>query len=112
VWRIGLLSPDARSGEQSLAGDLATKVDHVRIYAQAYWLRLGLSGLAVLVFVLLLRRGGVQMEGLAERDGGAPSVFLTPYAAAILLGLLVSRPLRPNPPFAFQQMVLAIGMIA
>ena len=115
VWRIGLPSLDAGSGGPSLAGDLATKVDNVRIYARAYWPRLVLSGLVVLVLMLLLRRGHGQLEGLAEREGAlrsAPSGFQAPYAAAILLGLLVSRPLRPNPPFAFQQMVLAIATTA
>jgi potassium-dependent mechanosensitive channel len=115
VWRTGLASLDPRRGELSLARDLATKIDNVRIYARAYWLRLLLSGLVVLVLMLLLRRGRFQMEGLAERDGvsgSAAFAFRTPYATAILLGLLVSRPLRPNPPFAFQQMMLAIATTA
>lgn len=115
VWRIGLASLDPRHGGLSLAGDLATKVDNVRIYARAYWLRLVLSGLIVLACVLLLRRGRFQMKGVAEHDGApgwGPSVIQTPFAAATLLGLLVSRPLRPNPPFAFQQVMLVIATTA
>jgi small-conductance mechanosensitive channel len=115
VWRIELASLDPRRGGLGLAGDLATKMENVRIYARAYWLRLVLSGLMVLAFVLLLRRGSFQMGGLAEHEGApgrAPSVIQTPFAAATLLGLMVSRPLRPNPPLAFQQVILVIATTA
>jgi len=115
VWGIGLASLDPRRGGLGLAGDLATKIKNVRIYARAYWPRLVLSGLMVLAFVLLLRRGRFQMDGSAGRGGGAdraPSAIQTPLAAATLLGLLLSRPLRPNPPFALQQMILVIGTTA
>jgi potassium efflux system protein len=114
VWGIGLTSLDPRRG-LSLAGDLATKIENVRIYARAYWLRLVLSALIVLAFILLLRGGRSQMEGLGGHDGApgpAPSVTQTPFAAAILLGLLVSRPLRPNAPFAFLQLLLVIATTA
>jgi potassium efflux system protein len=115
VWRIGLASIDPRRGGSNLSADLATKVDSVRIYAQAYWLRLVLSGLIILACVILLRRGRVQLQGPAERsgvDGRAPSTFQTPYSAAILLGLLISFPLRRTPPFAFRQIVLGVATTA
>src|SRR5262245_57228816 len=40
VWRIDLAALDPRRGGPDLTGDLAIKIDSVRIYAQAYWLRL------------------------------------------------------------------------
>src|SRR5262245_24972947 len=69
VWGIGLASLDPRRSGLGLAGDLATKVKNVRIYARAYWPRLVLSGLMVLAFVLLLRRGRFQMDGCAAPLG-------------------------------------------
>jgi potassium efflux system protein len=114
VWRgIGLASIDPRRGGASLAGDLATKVDSVRIYAEAYWLRLVLSGLIILACVILLRRRA-QLEDSAERSdpAGRASTFQTPYSAGVLLGLLISFPLRRTPPFAFRQLTLAVATTA
>src|SRR5262249_47987533 len=68
VWRIGLASLDPRRG-LGLAGDMAAKIDNVRIYARAYWLRLVLSGLIVLAFALVLRRRRFQMDGSAGHNG-------------------------------------------
>jgi potassium-dependent mechanosensitive channel len=115
VWRIGLASIDPGRGGANLASDLATKVESVRIYAQAYWHRLVLSGLIILACVVLLRRGRVRLEGFAERsgaDGRAPSTLQTPYAAATLLGLLISFPLRRTPPFALRQLTLVVATTA
>src|SRR5262245_19395346 len=115
VWRIDVASLDPRRGGPDLTGDLAIKIDSVRIYAQAYWLRLVLSALIVLACMISLRRGGVQPVGPARRAGapGRPlSTFHTPYAAGTLLGLLISFPVRRTPPFAFQQVVLAIATTA
>jgi len=80
VWRIGLGSPGPTRDSLGLAGDLAAKIDNVRIYARAYWLRLVLSGLIVLAFVLLLRRGRLQLDGSAGDDGTpgrVPSVVIS-----------------------------------
>jgi potassium-dependent mechanosensitive channel len=112
VWRTGLAS---LGGGPGLTGDLAKKADNIRLYAQAYSLRLVLSGLMVLLCVILLRRGRVQGKGSKEREGApgrAPATFQTPSAAGILLGMLLSVPLRPKPPFAFQQLLLVINTIA
>jgi small-conductance mechanosensitive channel len=112
VWRTGLALPGGGAG---LTVDLATKVDNFRLYAQAYWLRLVLSGLIVLVCVILLRPGRVQVKGSAGPEGAPGRVlptFQTPSAAGILLGMLLSVPLRPKPPFAFQQLMLVINTLA
>src|SRR5262249_44494044 len=116
VWRIGFASPGPSRGGVGLAGDLAAKIDNVRIYARAYWLRLVLSGLIVLAFVPLLGRGRPQRDGPAGHAGAPgrvpPVVTQPPVAAAILVGLLASPPLRPPPPFAFQQVMLVIATTA
>ena len=115
VWRIELASLDPRRGGSDFTRDLSIKIDSVRMYVQAYWLRLVLSALIVLACMIVLRRGRVQSDGPARRAGAsgrAPSTFRTPYAAGILLGLLISFPLRRTPPFAFQQVVLAIATTA
>jgi hypothetical protein len=115
VWRIGLAALELPRGGLGLAGDLAAKIEDLRIYMRAYWLGQVLSGLIVLAFVLLLRRSRSRMEGSGGHDGGlgrASSVVETPVAAATLLGLLVTRPLRPEPPFVFLQILLVIAVTA
>ncbi|HSP96432.1 MAG TPA: mechanosensitive ion channel domain-containing protein [Candidatus Dormibacteraeota bacterium] len=111
LWGDGpSLRPELRAGF-SLASAAAIEWANIGTYATTYRAGLVLSGLAVLVLVVLLR----QARSLAAGGRGhgvsfesAASVLQTPFASAILLGLLVSRPLRPNPPFAFQQMMLAV----
>jgi potassium-dependent mechanosensitive channel len=115
VWRIGLAALAPPRGGLGLGGDLATKIEDLRIYTRAYSLELVLSVLIVLAFVLLLRRGRSRMESSGGLAGGlsrASSVVETPVAAATLLGLLVTRPLRPDPPFALLQMILVIAVTA
>src|SRR5262249_36751136 len=112
VWRTGLASPGGGAG---LTGDLATKADNIRLYAQAYSLRLVLSGLIVLLCVILLRRGRVQPARRAGREGGprpGAAPVQAPSAAGRLLWMVLSVPLRPKPPFAFQQLLLVINTIA
>src|SRR5262249_34357000 len=111
VWRIGPEALEPPRGGLGLAGDLAAKIEDLRIYTRAYWLGLVLTGLIVLAFVVLLRRGRSRMESSGGR-GRASSVVETPVAAATLLGLLVTRPLRPDPPFVLQQMTLVIATTA
>lgn len=111
VWQTALPPVDGRGSELTVAAGLGAKIDSLRIYVRTYRVDLVLSGLIVLVLMVLLRRWRFAMEGWAERDGAsgsAASVFRTPYAAAILIGVLISRPLRPYPPFVFQQLTLAI----
>jgi small-conductance mechanosensitive channel len=115
VWRLDLASLDPRRGGSDLASDLAMKIDNIRIYAQVYWFHLVLTVLIVLACMVMLRRGHVQLgdpAGRAGSSGPAPTALRTPYAAGILLGFLISLPLRRNPPFAFQQAMLAIATTA
>src|SRR5262249_18782482 len=98
-----------------LTGDLATKADNIRLYAQAYGLRLVLSGLIILLCVILLRRGRGQAEGRAEDEGArgrAPAPVPAPAPAGVPPRMRLSVPLRPKPPFAFQQLLLVINAIA
>jgi small-conductance mechanosensitive channel len=74
-----------------------------------------LTGVLFVVLIALLRRARTEAAQLAERDpffASAESVFATPISAAVLLALVLSRPLRPNPPMVLGQLNLAIGMIA
>src|SRR5262249_53095973 len=115
VWSIGLAAFEPRRGGLGLAGDLGAKVEDLRIYTRAYWLGLVLTGLIILAFVLLLRRVRSRMRGSAGHDGGvgrASSVVETPVAAATPLGLLGTRPLRPDPPFVLLQIILVIAVTA
>src|SRR5262249_32566655 len=87
----------------------------VRIYAATYRISLALAGLVILVSMVLLRRWRSLIPASAAQDGTLDSTAFalrTPYASAVLLGLLVTRPLRPNPPYALQLMTLAVVMTA
>src|SRR5262249_34744896 len=50
--------------------------------------------------------------GLPSDTPAAISAFRAPYAAAFLLGALITRPFRPAPPFMFQQAMLAGVLVA
>ena len=115
VWRIGLGSIDPRRGGESVTGDLEAKVENVRLYTEAYWHRMLLSVLIVIACVALMRRGRDRLSGPAQHPGTAtprPSAFQAPYSAGILLGLLVTFPIRRTPPFAFRQLLLAVATAA
>jgi hypothetical protein len=91
-----------------------TTFEVLRIYVSEYRVGMALSGLLALVLIGLMRRARSEAASLAERDAffaSAASVFETPISAGILLALVLSRPLRPNPPVALGQISLAIAMI-
>jgi potassium-dependent mechanosensitive channel len=115
VWGIGLASMDPRRGNESLTSDLEAKVDNVRLYTETYWHRMVLSILIVVACMALMNRGRVRLADRAQQANTAslpPSAFQAPYSAGILLGLLVTFPIRRTPPFAFRQMMLAIATAA
>ncbi len=115
VWRIGRASIDPRGGGESVTRDLEAKVENVRLYTEAYWHRMLLSVLIVIACVALMRRGRARLSGPAQESGTAtltPSAFQAPYSAGILLGLLVTFPIRRTPPFAFRQLILAVATAA
>ena len=111
VWRVALPS----TGGPGIAEDVTAAVGSVRVYVEAYRVGFLLTGLLCLVLIILMRRTRAQIESVAERDpffASAASVFRAPHAAAILLTIVLSRPLRPNPPVALQQLILVVGMAA
>jgi small-conductance mechanosensitive channel len=110
IWRPSRVASDV----PTFAADMSTKVDTLRLYVTAYRGGLVASGLIILALMILFRRGARRAAGGVEDGSAAPqaSIHRRPYAAAILVGLLITRPLRPNPPFEFQQFVLAVVMIA
>jgi hypothetical protein len=100
IWRPSRVASDV----PTFAADMSTKVDTLRLYVTAYRGGLVASGLIILALMILFRRGARRAAGGVEDGSAAPqaSIHRRPYAAAILVGLLITRPLRPNPPFEFQ----------
>jgi len=111
LWQRERPLRDAQSGGLGLAGDVWTKIENVGDYARTYRNGLALSGLVILGLMALMGGGRFRIRDVPDPDQrfeSAAGVFPAPYAGAILLGLLLSRPLRPFAPFALQQVILAI----
>jgi small-conductance mechanosensitive channel len=115
VWRIGLASIDPRRGGGNISDDLETKVHNTRLYTETYRHRIVLSILITIACMALMRRARARLADRAQPGGTAgltPSAFQAPYSAGILLGLLVTFPIRPTPPFAVRQLILAVATAA
>jgi small-conductance mechanosensitive channel len=85
------------------------------MYVATYRARLLLSFLIVVGLMILLRRVSGRLRPSTTEDGGLAvggAVVRTPFAVAILAGLLITVPLRPNPPYEFQQAMLVIVLAA
>ncbi len=99
------------------SGAIASIIDSVRIYTQAYRFNFAVSlALALLLAWTLYRMRRVLREAPGSRHETLPEfvvqVLRTPIAAAILLTLFITRPLRPDQPAALQQLLYAIGLPA
>jgi small-conductance mechanosensitive channel len=115
LWEPGAGGETRTGGRLGFAADISGKLNRVELYARAYRGGLVLSVVVILVLMVVLRRGRSQRGGVVAlgTDPDPPlAIFRTPYAAAILIGLLVTRPFRPIPPFELQQLILAIIMTA
>ena len=113
LWRSTPAPDDVE--HPTLADNVATNVETLRIYATTHWLGLVASVLVSVVMMGLFRRASGRLQNLVGQEGalrGSAAVLHTPYTAGFLVGLLVSKPFRPNPPFAFQQAVLAMVALA
>jgi small-conductance mechanosensitive channel len=115
LWEPGAGGETRTGGRLGFAADVSGKLNRVELYARAYRGGLVLSVVVILVLMIVLRRGRSQRGGVVAlgTDPDPPlAIFRTPYAAAILIGLLVTRPFRPIPPFELQQFILATVMTA
>ena len=117
VWRFGSAAPTQPPGADAAqtADEVSAAIESVRLYARQYRASIAAS-LAIFVgLLLLLRRERAGIEGWAARDphfASAASALRTPLAAALLLAVVLTRPLRPNPPAAVQQLAFAFAMLA
>jgi potassium-dependent mechanosensitive channel len=114
-WRRGSGTQIALSGSRAFAADFATNASSIRTYVTAYRGRFVAWGLITLVLMILLHRARSQLKDRVEIENEAVptmSIVRTPYAAAILIGVLITVPLRPIPPYAFQQGMTVLVMTA
>jgi small-conductance mechanosensitive channel len=114
VWRLRDRTFDARAGWLSLQAEAAVGLDSLLTYERTYRFQFVVTGLLALVMIVLFRRARERTERWAAQDAffaSAAAVFRTPYAAAILLTIVLTRPLRPHPPAALWQLNLMIGML-
>lgn len=115
IWELTALSGETLAGASRARLFAGAGLEILRNYFGEYRVGLVLSGLLVLLLIGLLRQARSEAAIFAERDAffaSAASVFQTPISAAVLLALVISRPLRPTPPVLLTQLSLAIGMIA
>lgn len=113
LWRA-VTDPGATAWSgAAFEADLSTKLEVVRAYVESYRGRLVLSALVILLLIVLLRWAGRRLAALDVAGGGVgPVAFRTPLASAVLVGLLVTVPLRPSPPYEFQQLMLLLLLAA
>ncbi len=115
IWKIGgaSTSPDTRRAALArLSDEAALRIESLRVYLQAYQRGSVLTLVLVLLGALMLYRARWRAarhaaEGIALSQSVA-YVLRAPLATALLLTLLVTRPLRPDPPLALGQILLLI----
>lgn len=113
LWRAADPAASSWSGA-GFEADLSAKLDTVGVYVGAYRGRLVLSVLVILLLIVLLRWVSRRLAALtAGGDAAArPGAFRTPISSAILVGLLITVPLRASPPYEFQQLMLVMLLVA
>jgi small-conductance mechanosensitive channel len=99
------------------SGAYASILDSVKIYLQAYRAGFALTlVIAALLVWSLYRMRASMLRGLAAPHAALPvfvsHVLRAPLATALILTLILSRPLRPDPPAVLQQLSLLIGFPA
>jgi hypothetical protein len=108
LWRA-LTDPGATPwDEAAFTSDLSSKLDAVGTYVESYRGRLVLSLLVILLLVGLLRWAGRRLAAAAAAADAPTVAFRAPMASAVLVGLLLTVPLRPSPPYEFQQAMLVL----
>jgi len=115
VWELAGRNFDARTNLHSLENEASIGLESLRVYFRTYRTQTGLSGALLLLFVLLFYRARAHAERWSAADAffaSSAAVFRTPIAAALLVSLVFSKPLRPNPPAALVQIMLGLAMLA
>lgn len=113
-WRSGSETATAWSGS-AFGANLDSKADSFRMYVSTYRGRLVLSVLVIVALIGTIRWASHRLAQLAAAGAGAAGAatsFRTPIASGLLAGLLVTVPLRPSPPYEFQQAMLAVVLAA
>lgn len=107
---------DARPQRSWQRNDLGAGLDALTIYVQAYRSGCVVTVLLGLFFCWVLFRERDRTRRAVSSGVALPDfvtyAFRSPIATALLLALVVSRPLRPDPPAVLQHLVFVIGMPA
>lgn len=99
-----------------IRSDIGTGGEAVQIYLQAYRSGFVLSALIGIFFAAVLYRERNRARRAASAGLALPDfvtfAFRSPLSTALLLTLVVTRPLRPDPPAALQHFAVLIGLPA
>lgn len=119
LWRnLAPLAATAAGSASSVgrSGDFRVVREAVQIYVQAYRSGFVVAGGIALLLTWLLYRARPRVR-YAQASGSAVPDFVdhvtrSPVATAVLLAIVFSRPLRPDPPVALQLLIFLIGLPA
>lgn len=118
LWRsvASFTTSEAAPNRSWQRNDLGAGLDAVRIYLQAYRSGFALTVLMGLFFCWILFRERDRAQRAISSGVALPDLvayaFRSPIATALLLTLVVSRPMRPDPPTALQHVIFLVGLPA
>ncbi len=118
IWKADRLFTDPRTGQSHgvrLSENAREGVGAIVAYVDAKRIGFALTALLALLLALVLRRARARVERWSRSDpalAAAVPVFRAPHAAALILALMLSIPLRPHQPAALRSLLLLVALPA
>jgi len=118
IWAGDELLFDSRTGDSHLvrvSASARTGAKGLASYAASNRVGLVLTALLALFLMATLRRTREHIEVRSQSDAAlaaALPLFRSPHAAGVILALVLSIPLRPNPPISVRAVLLLVTLPA